>query len=118
MADNSNPGMRLPPHFRLKVDQTNMHPRQLRQPPKGRGSEHRLQGRPDRYRELRFRLHAKGAGRKFSSPTVLHSIIHGLVLTMTQQQEIASKGGQASSGSFEKGSEKAKEAGRKGGQSS
>lgn len=31
------------------------------------------------------------------------------------QKEIASKGGQASSGSFEPGSEKAKEAGRKGG---
>ncbi|KAK1237102.1 hypothetical protein MKX07_005981 [Trichoderma sp. CBMAI-0711] len=30
-------------------------------------------------------------------------------------QEIASKGGQASSGSFEPGSEKAREAGRKGG---
>ncbi|KAL8689659.1 MAG: hypothetical protein Q9218_004721 [Villophora microphyllina] len=34
------------------------------------------------------------------------------------QKEIASQGGQASSGSFEPGSEKAKEAGRKGGQSS
>ncbi|KAH0495897.1 hypothetical protein TgHK011_009423 [Trichoderma gracile] len=32
-----------------------------------------------------------------------------------QVQEIASKGGQASSGSFEPGSEKAREAGRKGG---
>ena len=32
-----------------------------------------------------------------------------------QQKEIASMGGHASSGSFEKGSEKAKEAGRKGG---
>ncbi|KAI4205064.1 MAG: hypothetical protein LQ350_000691 [Teloschistes chrysophthalmus] len=32
-----------------------------------------------------------------------------------KQKEIASKGGQASSGSFEPGSEKAKEAGRKGG---
>lgn len=31
------------------------------------------------------------------------------------QREIASKGGQASSGSFEPGSEKAKEAGQKGG---
>ncbi|KAH8754851.1 hypothetical protein F5883DRAFT_430995, partial [Diaporthe sp. PMI_573] len=31
------------------------------------------------------------------------------------QHEIASKGGQASSGSFEPGSEKAREAGRKGG---
>lgn len=31
------------------------------------------------------------------------------------QREIASKGGQASSGSFEPGSEKAREAGRKGG---
>ncbi|KAI9807655.1 MAG: conidiation-specific expression protein [Sarcosagium campestre] len=35
-----------------------------------------------------------------------------------KQREIASKGGQASSGSFEPGSEKAKEAGRKGGSSS
>jgi general stress protein YciG len=34
------------------------------------------------------------------------------------QREIASQGGKASSGSFEPGSEKAKEAGRKGGQSS
>ncbi|KAL1583411.1 hypothetical protein WHR41_07564 [Cladosporium halotolerans] len=33
-------------------------------------------------------------------------------------QDIASQGGQASSGSFEKGSQKAKEAGAKGGQSS
>lgn len=33
-------------------------------------------------------------------------------------QAIASKGGKASSGSFEPGSEKAKEAGRKGGSSS
>ncbi|KAG7129531.1 Conidiation-specific protein 10 like [Verticillium longisporum] len=32
-----------------------------------------------------------------------------------KQREIASEGGKASSGSFEKGSEKAKEAGRKGG---
>ncbi|ORY16458.1 hypothetical protein BCR34DRAFT_597737 [Clohesyomyces aquaticus] len=32
-----------------------------------------------------------------------------------KQREIASKGGKASSGSFEPGSEKAKEAGRKGG---
>ncbi|KAI1360319.1 conidiation-specific protein 10 [Xylaria arbuscula] len=32
-----------------------------------------------------------------------------------KQREIASKGGQASSGSFEPGSEKAREAGRKGG---
>ncbi|EGY16009.1 conidiation-specific protein [Verticillium dahliae VdLs.17] len=35
-----------------------------------------------------------------------------------RQREIASEGGKASSGSFEKGSEKAKEAGRKGGLSS
>ncbi|KAL8718710.1 MAG: hypothetical protein Q9225_004191 [Loekoesia sp. 1 TL-2023] len=35
-----------------------------------------------------------------------------------KQKDIASQGGQASSGSFEPGSEKAKEAGRKGGQSS
>jgi hypothetical protein len=34
------------------------------------------------------------------------------------RHDIASKGGKASSGSFEPGSEKAKEAGRKGGQSS
>ena len=34
-----------------------------------------------------------------------------------KQKEIASQGGKASSGSFEKGSEAAKEAGRKGGQS-
>lgn len=34
------------------------------------------------------------------------------------QQDIASQGGKASSGSFEKGSEAAKEAGRKGGQTS
>ncbi|CAG9952127.1 unnamed protein product [Clonostachys rosea f. rosea IK726] len=32
-----------------------------------------------------------------------------------KQRDIASKGGQASSGSFEPGSEKAREAGRKGG---
>jgi general stress protein YciG len=32
-----------------------------------------------------------------------------------KQREIASKGGQASSGSFEPGSERAREAGRKGG---
>ncbi|PTB62603.1 hypothetical protein BBK36DRAFT_1172365 [Trichoderma citrinoviride] len=36
-------------------------------------------------------------------------------LPKEQVQEIASKGGQASSGSFEPGSEKAREAGRKGG---
>lgn len=36
----------------------------------------------------------------------------------TLQREIASQGGKASSGSFELGSEKAKEAGRKGGLSS
>ncbi|KAI4633225.1 uncharacterized protein J4E88_001187 [Alternaria novae-zelandiae] len=35
-----------------------------------------------------------------------------------KQHDIASMGGKASSGSFEPGSEKAKEAGRKGGQSS
>ncbi|MCJ1274873.1 conidiation-specific expression protein [Puttea exsequens] len=35
-----------------------------------------------------------------------------------KQKEIASQGGKASSGSFEPGSEKAKEAGRKGGSSS
>ncbi|KAM0800427.1 hypothetical protein BDR22DRAFT_889477 [Usnea florida] len=35
-----------------------------------------------------------------------------------KQKEIASMGGKASSGSFEKGSEAAKEAGRKGGSSS
>ncbi|KAI9870933.1 MAG: conidiation-specific expression protein [Pleopsidium flavum] len=35
-----------------------------------------------------------------------------------QVQEIASEGGKASSGSFEKGSEAAKEAGRKGGSAS
>ncbi|KAJ4288378.1 conidiation-specific expression protein [Kalmusia sp. IMI 367209] len=35
-----------------------------------------------------------------------------------KQRDIASQGGKASSGSFEPGSEKAKEAGRKGGQSS
>lgn len=34
---------------------------------------------------------------------------------MESQREIASKGGHASSGSFEPGSEAAKEAGRKGG---
>jgi uncharacterized protein len=33
-------------------------------------------------------------------------------------EEIGSEGGQASSGSFEKGSERAREAGRKGGQNS
>jgi len=37
------------------------------------------------------------------------------MLTVSQR-EIASMGGKASSGSFEKGSEKAAEAGRKGGQ--
>lgn len=35
-----------------------------------------------------------------------------------KQREIASQGGKASSGSFEPGSEKAREAGRKGGQAS
>ena len=40
------------------------------------------------------------------------------VLANSSQSEIASMGGKASSGSFEPGSEKAKEAGRKGGQSS
>ena len=35
-----------------------------------------------------------------------------------KQQEVASKGGKASSGSFEKGSEAAREAGRKGGKAS
>ncbi|KAI0202130.1 hypothetical protein F4808DRAFT_459139 [Astrocystis sublimbata] len=35
-----------------------------------------------------------------------------------EEREIASMGGKASSGSFEKGSEKAVEAGRKGGSSS
>lgn len=35
-----------------------------------------------------------------------------------KQREIASKGGKASSGSFEPGSEKAREAGRKGGKAS
>ena len=39
-------------------------------------------------------------------------------LANTKQRDNASQGGQASSGSFEKGSEAAKEAGRKGGQSS
>ena len=41
-----------------------------------------------------------------------------LVTNIRKQREIASQGGQASSGSFEPGSEKAKEAGRKGGSSS
>lgn len=41
---------------------------------------------------------------------------HALLIIM--QKEIASQGGKASSGSFEPGSEKAKEAGRKGGSSS
>jgi general stress protein YciG len=36
-------------------------------------------------------------------------------LANTAQREIASQGGQASSGSFEPGSERAREAGRKGG---
>ena len=40
------------------------------------------------------------------------------MLTFWQQREVASHGGQASSGSFEEGSEKAREAGRKGGLSS
>lgn len=35
-----------------------------------------------------------------------------------KQRDIASKGGQASSGSFEEGSERASEAGRKGGEAS
>jgi general stress protein YciG len=37
---------------------------------------------------------------------------------MVTEHDIASMGGKASSGSFEPGSEKAKEAGRKGGQAS
>ena len=40
--------------------------------------------------------------------------IRHVKLTVTQR-DIASKGGQASSGSFEPGSERAREAGRKGG---
>jgi general stress protein YciG len=40
------------------------------------------------------------------------------IVDMITEHEIASMGGKASSGSFEPGSEKAKEAGRKGGQSS
>lgn len=42
---------------------------------------------------------------------------HSRALTISQR-EIASQGGKASSGSFEPGSEKAREAGRKGGQAS
>jgi hypothetical protein len=41
----------------------------------------------------------------------------GLLLS-SNKHAIASKGGQASSGSFEPGSERAREAGRKGGRSS
>jgi len=37
------------------------------------------------------------------------------IILICMQREIASQGGKASSGSFEPGSEKAKEAGRKGG---
>lgn len=51
-----------------------------------------------------------------NEPTV--NFTTGLALANTKQRDIASQGGQASSGSFEKGSEAAKEAGRKGGQSS
>jgi general stress protein YciG len=40
------------------------------------------------------------------------------IANMTTEHDIASMGGKASSGSFEPGSEKAKEAGRKGGQAS
>jgi general stress protein YciG len=54
-----------------------------------------------------------------AAPTQLHNALAiGLTLTFlvgNVQREIASKGGQASSGSFEKGSERAREAGRKGG---
>ena len=39
-------------------------------------------------------------------------------MVVPKQREIASKGGKASSGSFEPGSEKAREAGRKGGKAS
>jgi general stress protein YciG len=44
--------------------------------------------------------------------------LSNLYQTNYSQREIASMGGKASSGSFEPGSEKAKEAGRKGGQAS
>ncbi|PSS18793.1 hypothetical protein M430DRAFT_140381 [Amorphotheca resinae ATCC 22711] len=48
-----------------------------------------------------------------------HSSHHSGFASMDpdKQRDIASKGGQASGGSFEPGSEKAKEAGRKGGSS-
>ncbi|KAL8757640.1 MAG: hypothetical protein Q9199_002065 [Rusavskia elegans] len=46
------------------------------------------------------------------------TVIFSTGLANAKQKDIASQGGQASSGSFEKGSEAAKEAGRKGGQSS
>ena len=47
-----------------------------------------------------------------------HSSSAASVTNCALQKEIASMGGQASSGSFEKGSEAAKEAGKKGGLSS
>lgn len=47
--------------------------------------------------------------------TALHHNCHA---NASMQKEIASQGGKASSGSFEPGSEAAKEAGRKGGSSS
>jgi len=56
--------------------------------------------------------------RLVSFPNYYHVSFPGKPMLTIVQQEIASKGGQASSGSFEPGSEKAKEAGRKGGQSS
>ena len=46
------------------------------------------------------------------------SVPKNVPLLTLSQKEIASMGGKASSGSFEKGSEAAKEAGRKGGSSS
>jgi hypothetical protein len=48
-----------------------------------------------------------------------HLVIPSVYIPLTtSQREIASKGGKASSGSFEPGSEKAREAGRKGGKAS
>lgn len=44
-----------------------------------------------------------------------HNSSQSNVKLISLQHDIASKGGQASSGSFEPGSEKAREAGRKGG---
>lgn len=62
-----------------------------------------------------------GGFASMDSDKQVRSLANGaacFMLFITFQKAIASEGGKASSGSFEPGSEKAKEAGRKGGSSS